>query len=151
MPSPKDGTAGSLVAPAAPDEAKDADDADPGKVESVKATERELKTGKYGTSQVKPFTPPEVKPPESTPEDSAPPADEGPEESKQKKTSWIEIVLVDANDKPVPGEAYKVTLPDNSVKEGTLDANGFARVDGCDPGTCKVTFPKMDGKSWTKQ
>jgi type VI secretion system secreted protein VgrG len=70
------------------------------------------------------------------------------EENKDKK-SWIEIVLVDQDDKPVPGEAYRITLPDGTtLAEGTLDDKGFAREDGIDPGTCKVTFPNLDKESW---
>ena len=140
MPSPKSGVPGNLVPPAAPDEAFDADDADPGQVESVKAGQRQTQSGKYGSTPVKPF-----KPDDPAPEQPA--AGEAP----SKKVSWIEILLVDANDKPVAGEPYKITLPDDSVKEGTLDDQGFARVDGCDPGTCKVTFPQMDGRSWKKE
>jgi hypothetical protein len=72
------------------------------------------------------------------------------EEEKEKK-SWIEIELVDEDKNPIPGERYKVTLPDGkTVAEGTLDENGFARVDGIDPGSCKITFPKLDKEAWEK-
>ena len=69
------------------------------------------------------------------------------EENKQKK-SFIEIELVDDNGKPVPGEPYRILLPDGSVAEGSLNDKGFARVDGIDPGTCKVTFPRLDRRAW---
>ncbi len=70
------------------------------------------------------------------------------EENKDKK-SWIEIVLEDEAGKPVPGEAYRITLPDGTtLAEGTLDEKGFARVDTIDPGTCKVTFPNLDKDVW---
>jgi len=50
---------------------------------------------------------------------------------------------------PVPGEAYRITLPDGqTVAEGTLDEKDFARVDGIDPGTCKVTFLKLEKQGW---
>jgi hypothetical protein len=52
---------------------------------------------------------------------------------------------------PVPGKAYKITLPDGeTVAEGTLDDKGFARVEGIDPGTCKITFPELDKDAWEK-
>ena len=70
-------------------------------------------------------------------------------EAEEEKT-WIEIELVDEEDNPVPGEKYKITLPDGRVKTGTLDENGFARVEGIDPGTCKVTFPNLDKDAWEK-
>ena len=70
-------------------------------------------------------------------------------QSGQKKKDWIEILLVDDEGNPVAGEPYSVTLPDGStVADGTLDEKGFARVDGIDPGTCKVTFPKLHKDAW---
>lgn len=72
------------------------------------------------------------------------------EEEKEKK-SWIEIELVDEENNPVPGERYKVILPDGkTVAEGTLDEKGFARIEGIDPGTCKITFPNLDKDAWEK-
>jgi hypothetical protein len=46
--------------------------------------------------------------------------------------------------------AYRITLPDGSVAEGTLDENGFARVEGIVPGTCQITFPSLDKEAWEK-
>jgi type VI secretion system secreted protein VgrG len=79
--------------------------------------------------------------------DDAPRHQPNSEDSKQKK-AWIEIELVDDNGKPVPGEEYEVTTPEGTVARGTLDEKGFARVDGIDPGTCKVTFPRLDKRAW---
>ncbi|HVS70486.1 MAG TPA: hypothetical protein VHQ47_04445 [Phycisphaerae bacterium] len=133
MPSPKDGTECDPLAASDPTEAQDADDASPGEVETIKQQQRQTGTGKYGSTPVTPYTPPQ------TPED------------KLVQTSWIEIVLVDKNNNPVPGETYKCVLPDNRVKVGTLDAKGFARIEGIPDGTCQVTFPNMDGRSWEKK
>lgn len=130
MASPKSVKAPSAVAPAAPDKPTEADKADPGAVAEMKAQQRETQTGKYGTKQVKPF-----KPAEST---------------EEKKKVWIEIEMVGEDDKPIPGEPYRITMPDESVCEGTLDEKGFARVEGMDPGSCKVTFPKLDKGAWEK-
>ncbi len=81
---------------------------------------------------------------------SASPGEERHKADEEKK-SWIEIELVDEDDNPIPGERYKVTLPDGTtVAEGTLDENGFARVDGIDPGSCKITFPSLDKDAWEK-
>ncbi len=55
--------------------------------------------------------------------------------------TWLEIVLVDGADRPVPFEAYEVELPDGRVITGQLDADGFARVDGVRAGQCVVRFP----------
>ena len=66
------------------------------------------------------------------------------------KKHWIAIELVDQNGKPVPGEEYQITLPDGSPVEGDLDASGFARIDGIDPGTCSVSFPNLNGRDWKR-
>ena len=70
-------------------------------------------------------------------------------EDEEQKTSWIEIELVDEDDNPIPGEQYRVTLPDGeTVAEGTLDDKGVAHVGGIDPGTCQITFPRLDKEAW---
>jgi type VI secretion system secreted protein VgrG len=68
----------------------------------------------------------------------------------ESKKSWIEIELVDEDGNPVPGETYCVTTPDGAVAQGSLDENGFARIEGMDPGTCKITFPALDKDAWEK-
>lgn len=129
---PKAGKAGSLVSPAEPTEALEADEADPGEVAAMKAEQSEAKEGKYGAAKVKPHKPPET------------------EEEKKVKTAWIEIEMVDEADKPVTGVAFLITLPDGSTEGGTLDDKGFARVEGFEPGSCKVTFPELDKGAWEK-
>jgi type VI secretion system secreted protein VgrG len=118
------------VAPTAPKEAEIADNANPGSLnESYKSQRAAL-------------------PPPVLAAKDAPWHDPKSEEAKDKK-SWIEIELVDQDNKPVPGEAYRITLPDGTtLAEGTLDEKGFAREDGIDPGSCKVTFPNLDKDSW---
>ena len=65
-----------------------------------------------------------------------------------EETHYIEIELLDEDGKPVADEAYFVELPDGSTKSGRTDAKGFARIDGVDPGTAKVSFPDLDKKSY---
>lgn len=133
MPSPKSGSAGSVVSPADPAEAHEADKADPGEVDEVKAEQRQTQSGKYGAVKTKPYKPPETA------------------EEKEKKKSWIEIEMVGEDDKPIPGEPYRITLPDGeTVAEGTLDEKGFARLEGIEPGSCKITFPNLDKEAWEK-
>ena len=131
----KSGKAVKAVPPAAPKKPEDADLADPGKMAEIKAEQAETKSGKYGSEKVKPFKPPT----------------EEEKEEKKEELSWIEIKLVDEEDEPVPGEKYKITLSDDSVIEGTLDGNGFARHDGIPKGNCKVTFPDLDKEAWEKK
>ena len=129
---PAQGQAGSLVPPMKPKAADEADKADPGEMDKIKQQQIEEGKGKYGLVSLTPHKPPKAG-----------------EAGAEEKTHWIEIELVDENGKPVPGEEYKVTLPDGStVASGTLDGKGKARVEGIDPGSCKVTFPNLDKDSW---
>ena len=129
--NPKSGSAGSAVSPTAPEASLEADTADPGEVAKIKAEQVEKQEGKHGDTSAS------EKPHQQDDEDDS-------------KTSWIEIELVDEDDQPVPGEKYKVTLPDESVATGTLDENGFARIDGIESGTCQITFPNLDKDAWEK-
>lgn len=133
MPSAKSGSAGSPVSSADPVQAEEADKADPGEMAKVKAEQQQLQKGKYGSTSIKPYRPPQTR------------------EEKREKKSWIEIEMVGEDDNPIPGERYKITLADGeTVAEGSLDEKGFARVDGIDPGSCKVTFPNLDREAWIK-
>jgi hypothetical protein len=68
----------------------------------------------------------------------------------EKRTSWIEIELVDEEGRPVARERYRVELPGGSIREGRLDVNGLARIDGIEPGTCKISFPDLDARKWQR-
>lgn len=64
---------------------------------------------------------------------------------------WIEIELVDQDGDPVPFEAYRVTLPDGSTVDGSLDKQGFVRISGISrPGECQIEFPRLYAKSWER-
>jgi len=138
--NPKSGSACTSVEPTAPNEVIAADEADPGKVAKTKAKQIEKEEGKYGSTPVKPFQPADTNSASNSDDDA----------KEEEKKSWIEIELVDEEEQPVPGEKYEITLPDKTVAKGTLDAKGFVRVDGIDPGTCKVTFPELDKDAWSK-
>jgi hypothetical protein len=127
MPSPKDGKSGNAVSPADPADAQEADKADPGAVETVKAEQIQSGSGKYGSANTKPYN---------------------PNQDPDSKQSWIEILLVDDDEQPVPGEVFYLTLPNGSVLKHTLDGKGFAHVELPEPGTCKVCFPRRDKDGW---
>lgn len=134
------GTAGSLVSPLSPTDAKPP-------ITTLPTAVAALLTG----------TPP---PPAGAAASSSPPggkksaASDAPTHDpnapeNQDKTHWIEIELLDEGGSPVPGEPYRITLPDGStVADGTLDEKGHARVENIDPGSCKVTFPNLDQDAW---
>jgi hypothetical protein len=128
--SPEAGTEVTLVPPTAPGEAVEADNAETGAASEVEREAAETEKAEFTAVKVKPFKPPETA------------------QEKETKKSWIEIELVDMDDKPVPGARYRVTLPDESVDEGTLDGDGFARVEGFEPGPCKISFPELDTDAW---
>jgi type VI secretion system secreted protein VgrG len=65
--------------------------------------------------------------------------------ANQDKKHFIAIELWDDENNPVPGEPYEIVLPDGTtIASGTTDEKGRARVDGIDPGTCKIRFPRID-------
>ncbi len=61
---------------------------------------------------------------------------------------FLEIVLLDEEDRPVPGAAYEVTLPSGELRRGKLDGDGRARISGFAPGPCQVGFPDLDQDAW---
>jgi hypothetical protein len=67
------------------------------------------------------------------------------------RLSWIEIVLVDPDGRPVADVDYTVTLSDGSMRRGRLNQAGTARLDGIPVGTCDVSFPTIDGNEWGRQ
>ncbi len=69
------------------------------------------------------------------------------EEQKQKK-AWIEIILVDAEGKPMPGVRYRITPPGGAPVEGRLNEHGQAGLYQIEPGNCKITFPDLDKEAW---
>ena len=71
-----------------------------------------------------------------------------PAPSTETKKDWVEIELVDQDNKPVANERYRVTVPGRDPIEGFLSAEGLARVDGIDPGNCTIEFPDLDGRTW---
>ncbi len=71
-------------------------------------------------------------------------------ECPRRQRAWIEIVLEDENGVRIPHEEYLITA-DGSEYSGVLDAAGFARVDGIDPGPYQVSFPRLDQSEWKKK
>lgn len=133
------GQAGRIVSPLEPKVAEEADQSDPAKMQAIKNEQIAEKKGKYGKAKAPAWKAEHAQ------------AAEKAAQSEQRQTSWIEAELKDEDGNPVPGEPYEVTLPDGThVARGTLDQNGFMRLEGIDPGNCKITFPRLDKNSWQK-
>ncbi len=70
-------------------------------------------------------------------------------ENEQIESHWVKIELLGEDDKPIPGETYRVELPDGTlVKEGSLDMNGQAGVEGITAEECLVSFPNLGDECW---
>ena len=67
-----------------------------------------------------------------------------------EEKSRIEIELVGEDDEPIPGEPFKLELPDGKVMSGTTGPEGVARITGIEPGTCKICFTNLDEEAWEK-
>lgn len=75
--------------------------------------------------------------------------DEPPDEPPLEGTHHVEIALVGEDDAPIPGERYRIVLPDGTVVQGHTDAQGAARIDDIvGAGKCKVSFPDLDADAW---
>ncbi len=72
------------------------------------------------------------------------------EGKKHVQTTWIALYVVDDRDprRPAAFLPYSVELPDGSLREGTLDKEGKARLEGVPPGRCLVSFPTVDANDW---
>ncbi len=129
MPSPKSGTACSAELPESPLNADDAAVADPGQQTSMKETQagqgaNQQQAGQGANGQQ---------------------AGAGQEKKEENtKPHWLGIELKDDEGNPIPGEEYKVKLPDGTIKSGRLDDLGKAMVENVpEGGTAEVFFPRI--------
>lgn len=69
-----------------------------------------------------------------------------------KKTSWIEIELVDEIGQPVPGERYEIVgANDEVIAEGHVNDEGWARAEVPEKATYQIKFPNLDAAAWERQ
>lgn len=61
--------------------------------------------------------------------------------------NWIELRHTYEDLEPVKGATYKVTFDDGSVRQGKLDAQGFARIEGVKAGVASVEYGE-DSRAW---
>ena len=122
-------------------------------VEKIKQTQALFAAAEPSPVSRCPEPQPEVKP-EPKPEvlgvkKTRPTKTEPQKTEPQKKKTWIEIMLVDREGKPMPGVRYRITPPaGDEPSEGMLNEFGQAGYYQIEPGTCKVTFPDLDADAW---
>lgn len=126
---PKSGTKLKTVDPAEPKFAEPADLPEPGEVAEIKAKQKQEGKGKYGTQPSQKYVPPD---------------------EEEVELTWIEIELQDRVGNPVPGQRFVLTTSDKQEIMGTLDKDGFARIENIAKGSCKVSFPDYDKAAWEK-
>jgi hypothetical protein len=91
---------------------------------------------------------PQQQPPPNTPLQDEEAAKQGKPPPQPEQKHWLEIELLDDENKPIAGERYFVELPDGSKLSGRTDSQGRARAEDVDPGTAKVSFPDLDRKTY---
>jgi type VI secretion system secreted protein VgrG len=64
-----------------------------------------------------------------------------------REPEWLELRHTYEDLEPVQGATYKVTFDDGSVREGTLDGQGFARLEGVKLGVASVEYGE-DMRAW---
>lgn len=63
--------------------------------------------------------------------------------------AWIEVVLLDADNEPIPGERFQLRLPDQSLHNGRLNRQGSVRFEGIVAGSATISFPGIDAREWS--
>ena len=56
----------------------------------------------------------------------------------QQSVNWIELECVDDEGNPLANVDYILFLPDGTEKTGTLDDQGYSKVENVPPGDCKL-------------
>lgn len=108
----------------------------PGAADQVKPGRDHTYTGDpNGPGPVTPIDPP--RPPDD-------PDDPGGDAS-------ISFDLKDEDGNPIPHEPFEVLLPNGFRRTGSLDREGFARIENIPPGECQITFPRIDGAEWRRR
>lgn len=64
-----------------------------------------------------------------------------------EQPNWMELNHHWPDLTPVAGAAYRVVFADGTVREGTLDGNGYAKLEGIPASAAQVYFGE-DPRSW---
>lgn len=67
------------------------------------------------------------------------------------ETTFVAVRLVDQNGNAVPLAAFRLTLPDATIKSGSMSSQGAMLFDGITPpGLCSIVFPEFDASDFAK-
>ena len=66
---------------------------------------------------------------------------------KPDEKGWIEVVVVDEEDRPVANVLCRITAPDGKVVEATTSGEGVLHVPAIPDGSCKIEFPDLDRRA----
>lgn len=67
------------------------------------------------------------------------------------ETAWLEVEIKDDNGNPMANLAVKLELPDGTMLDEKLDANGRLRKEGIKPGEAKIHLPDPDADEAPKR
>jgi len=68
-----------------------------------------------------------------------------------KRPHYVEIVVTHPSGAPAPDQRYRVVDSEGHEHVGFVGADGVGRVNGLPPGSCRISFPDLDDRSWTEE
>lgn len=101
-------------------------------------------TGSLGLFRLRPWSP------AAPPDEPLPlPLPKAKPPAPKKELSWVEIHFQNESGEPISGQRYRLELPDKSVREGLVPKGGVLRLDGIDPGSCRLSMVELDAADWS--
>lgn len=64
---------------------------------------------------------------------------------EEDDTHWIQVVVVDEEERPLAGVRYRIGLTDGRVREGRTDANGRIYINKIPAGECSFSVLEHEG------
>jgi hypothetical protein len=77
-------------------------------------------------------------------------AESGESAAKVRSTTFIEIVLTDADDHPIAGQSFELVLPDGRTIRPKTNCNGTLRIESVPEGICDFTVSELDEHVWKR-
>lgn len=71
-----------------------------------------------------------------------------PEAVSLREDEWIDVAVVDQDDRPVPLVEYEIRLSNGCVRRGRTNEDGRLYYDEIPAGHCEITLLGMDGDLW---